>query len=604
MKTFLKIFLCIIFYTNSVCALEVYTDRNALNLGETLNLTIKADSSDDRPNLSVLQEDFKVVGTSSSSQTNIINGKISSSKSWEIALSPKREGSLTIPSFKVGSKTSQPITIQVYDNAVPANNTKNDAFFMTAEVDNNEPFVQQQIIYTFKIYDGIGLSKISPEEPVGDNLQFIKLGDYDKTSEYIHNRRYDVYSFKYAVFPQKSGELKISPIGADVITGENLGSSLFDFFNNGFNNKAMQVPDIFAMTKSTRVAAGSVKLQVKSKPSNIDSFWRPAKKINLRDAWKPNPPVFKVGEPISRVIAIEGKAVLPEQLPDITAEQTDGIKIYQDKASNETFTDGDDAAALKQQTLVYIPEKAGQASLPEISVLWWDTINNELKKSSLPAMRIQVMPASDSQDGSQQLKQITPDENQEENHQEKDEQDNKENQLNTNQQEPSASATENMPSENSSVNSNQVFYSPYFIAAAIIGGILFGFLAAFLIFNKKTLAISEKSNQEKSANKNSEILSAFNKSCQDNNPKQTRDLLLEWGKAKWPENPPFNVETIAQMLNDDALLDEVKQLERALYIGGDFDGSSLYKTFNNAIKNYQKNKNSQEEAAPIPDLYP
>ena len=151
--------------------------------GETFVLTLElADGSDSgNPDLSVLDKDFIVYSVGNAFSYNYINGVASKSRQWQIALMPKNSGKITVPSIKLGNLETQPITL----NVIPASAAATEAsagtggyqapqqmnrpkFSMTAEIGNPNPYVQQQVDYTLKIYDTGGLQ--------GDMPQFIEDG--------------------------------------------------------------------------------------------------------------------------------------------------------------------------------------------------------------------------------------------------------------------------------------------------------------------------------------------------------------------------------------------------------------------------------------------
>jgi len=79
-------------------ALRAWVDNPQVAPGETVRLTLAHDGqTNSRPDLGPLKQDFDVVGSSTSSQVQIVNGKVSSTTQLELSLSPKHGGPLTIP---------------------------------------------------------------------------------------------------------------------------------------------------------------------------------------------------------------------------------------------------------------------------------------------------------------------------------------------------------------------------------------------------------------------------------------------------------------------------------------------------------------------------
>src|SRR5690348_12831786 len=128
-------------------ALRAWVDNPQVAPGETVRLTLAHDGqTNSRPDLGPLKKDFDVVGSSTSSQVQIVNGKVSSTTQLELSLSPKHGGPLTIPSITWDSDRSQPLTLNVASNAGGANNggasTAPNRVFVDTEVDQKTPYVQ------------------------------------------------------------------------------------------------------------------------------------------------------------------------------------------------------------------------------------------------------------------------------------------------------------------------------------------------------------------------------------------------------------------------------------------------------------------------------
>src|SRR5690349_10439225 len=83
--------------------------------------------------------------------------------------------------------------------------------YVEANVDNSNPYVGQQIIYSFKLYDAVGL--INPLYQPSDFEGFwrIDIGVISQTSEQINGRQYTVTTISSALYPTHSGSLTIQP---------------------------------------------------------------------------------------------------------------------------------------------------------------------------------------------------------------------------------------------------------------------------------------------------------------------------------------------------------------------------------------------------------
>ncbi|MDE4963789.1 BatD family protein, partial [Francisella tularensis] len=71
------------------------------------------DYFDIQPVLDVLDTDFTVYNTSTSSKTTIFNGQQSSQFEMIVTLMPNKTCKLTIPAIQIGNQTTKPNNIEV-----------------------------------------------------------------------------------------------------------------------------------------------------------------------------------------------------------------------------------------------------------------------------------------------------------------------------------------------------------------------------------------------------------------------------------------------------------------------------------------------------------
>ena len=135
----------------AIAAVVASIDRANVELNESFTLKITVDTAIDvEPDASALEEDFYVGTRSQLSNTTIVNGQISRSRTWTYVLMARREGNLNIPPVRIGSEQSEPVPITV---TPPSTTLPGEAdIFVTTEVDHDESFVQAQVLYLSLIH--------------------------------------------------------------------------------------------------------------------------------------------------------------------------------------------------------------------------------------------------------------------------------------------------------------------------------------------------------------------------------------------------------------------------------------------------------------------
>ena len=230
MKQISLIIFIFIISSSSYAGVTATVDRNQIVVGETFTLTISVDENiSEQPELSELQQVFRLLGTSQSSSTKIINGDYSVEKSWQISLMPNGVGKNTIPPIKVGQFLTKPIQITISKS--DPNAKANGDIFIEVTTNKSNAFVKEQIILTVKLFYSIALSEGNLSEPIISNTIVSQL---DKGATYTTNRNgknYTVIERHYALFAEKSGSMEMNPI---IFSGrDNTSRRSFSMFSTG-----------------------------------------------------------------------------------------------------------------------------------------------------------------------------------------------------------------------------------------------------------------------------------------------------------------------------------------------------------------------------------
>jgi len=298
-------------------------DRTDISAGETFVLDIQTDSAtDEAPDISMIPADITIVSNSQYQNVQIINGRRSGIKGWKLKLKTLKPGVLIIPAIEVGNESTRPITLKIKESSfrVDVNGQKN-AIFLKSAVDQESPYVQQQLIYTVSLYRSISTHYENLSTPIVENSIIEKLGDDVVYEKMIDNKRYTVYQRKYIIFPQQSGEVTIGAVNftADVNDSNRKGRNLF-----------------LNSTRPISVSTQPIKLNVKAKPAQATTPWLPAESVSLVDQWtsdKANassPLQLKVGEPATWTVFLSVQGQSESQLPEISLPKVNGLQIYPD----------------------------------------------------------------------------------------------------------------------------------------------------------------------------------------------------------------------------------------------------------------------------------
>ena len=497
-------------------------DRSVIAVDDSFTLTLRIDKAGSikSPDLSPLGKDFHVLGSSQSSRRMISNGQSESWTEWIVTLMPKRKGELTIPPIKVDGKLTQATTIDVKPS-VPRSTDIVEPIYLETEVDRASVFVQQQVIYTVRIFQSVQLDNMNISEPEFDNAAVEKLAQ-NTFQRRIQNTPYRVHELRYAIFPQQSGELVI-PEFLFTATETVARRSVFDFPGQG---------------KPIRKMSKQHTVNVTNPPAEFTSnTWLPASSLTLNESWSSDPKNIRVGDSITRTIAIKAEGLMESQLPPFEFDTIDGAKLYPDQGAAQRSITDNGIVATRTDSAAIIPTREGKISLPEIRVDWWDTNKQQMQSAIIPAQQFDVLPTLDSNSSSSTPLAVD--------------------------HSPVVQDVNNSRGDTSTTSTIWQILCLLFATAWL-------FTLALLWQAKKTPAKTEintlTTNDTVSEKK---AFIQLTEACNSNDPAEIRKALINWAQVFWQNPSLHSLQDILNHSNSNELSQLIGQLDQSLYGGVD-----------------------------------
>ena len=355
-------------------------DRTRLNSGETVELTLETRDVTQfgKPDMSPLEALFDVRDTRQVNRLTTIDGNTEATTRWIITLLPRQNGTVEIPALHLGEAQSQPISLQVIQSEQNAATTLAPVF-IDASLDETSIYVQAQAILTLRIYHSVSLYDDSSLTPLQiPDARIEQLGESRTYEKLINGVRHGVIEMRYAIYPQKSGTLIIpaqvfSATPVETATGQDASAP--------------------KTGKQTRVSSTEITLMVKAKPADYpaDQPWLPARSLSLSESWNPDTTQCKVGDSLTRTLTLQADGLASAQLPPLPATEVNGLRRYPDQPqlSNENSDRG--LIGTRDEREALVPTRSGDIELPALEVVWWNTHEDHLEHSSLPARSLHVL---------------------------------------------------------------------------------------------------------------------------------------------------------------------------------------------------------------------
>jgi len=518
--------------------ISVTPDRNPVRMDESFALIFSADKKpDDDPDFRPLEKDFDILSQSQNSQISVINGHYSKKTEWTLTVTAKRAGTLTIPTIAFGDDHSEPVAVVVEDAAPTAGGEADSELFLEVDAEPKNPYVQAQVIYSIRMWvrKGVGFAGGELNDPSASDALVERLGD-SKDRPFSAERRgqqYMVIERRYAIFPQKSGTLRIEPLILEAQIADGGRSRFNSFFNQ--------------TTRLVRAHSDAVELRVRPVPTAFaGKHWLPAESLELEDSWSREPPKTTAGEPVTRTLSLRARGatvgLLSELSGNLQSVGNGDIKQYPDQPvmNEEKLAAG--IASIRQEKTALMPSKPGIYKLPPVEIPWWNTRTDRLEMARLPERILTVQPSVEQAAQPAAPRPSLP-------------------QIQATGPEPSTPVHQSEIQVPAPAGSNLWFW----LALLCVGGWL-GTAAAWWLSRRQRNAVSEpepvQGGDERAVRK------ALQQACRENDPHKARQALLNWAKTRWPDAAPTNLSELGGFAGG-LLAAEIERLNRSLFGRGE-----------------------------------
>ncbi len=372
--------LCLLLAPLARADLEASVDRQLIDENDVIVLEVRysgqlrgADLRFER-----LEQDFVILNQQRGHQLRLAEGRPHAVTSWTVTLQPRRRGALSIPGFSVEGQTTDPITITVTEPTPEARRELAEWVFMESDASSDSVWVQEQFIYRVRLFyseEAVLFGELPPM-PRFEEAVVEPMGGPSNRIEERNGRRYQVIERRYAIIPQRSGELRIAPetfVGAVRVTQQGA-----------------------VRRRNLRLATDGITVEVRPQPPAwpADTPWLPARDLELTESFDPNPPRLRQGEPLSRTLMLQARGLAASALPEMPFGETPGLRVYPEPAILDEDRQGDRLVATRIQSASLIAQVVDFIELPQVSVLWWDLDRDEVRRAVVPGRRLPVAPST------------------------------------------------------------------------------------------------------------------------------------------------------------------------------------------------------------------
>ncbi|RLA81772.1 MAG: hypothetical protein DRG78_08675 [Epsilonproteobacteria bacterium] len=354
------LFLSLLFIPIFVLGQVNITAPKTFQKGNSVTFSISASGNDVVfPTIDTI-DGYVVQQAGTSSQISIINGARSQKLIRNYIFYPTKN--TTIPSFDIKVNGNIEKTLEKTLQIQELSKTVSNDFDLSISLNKKDIFVGEEVLLTmtFKYRKDVQLYDLKFIEPNFDNFWSKQL----KSNQQPEDNIYVIQKIKYLVFPQKSGDLVISPFNIIAIMPD--GNARNSFFG--------------ASTKNKHIYSNKLKLNVKPLPSDVHLIG------NFKINTKIDKSSIKVGEAVSFQLEISGRG----NIDDLEEYSLDipTATIYDNESKKDFNIQNGKYGGV--YTKSYSIVASNNFIIPPITLKYFDKTTKSVKTVSSKAYNIKV----------------------------------------------------------------------------------------------------------------------------------------------------------------------------------------------------------------------
>lgn len=401
--------------------------------GDQFRLTYTVNSQDVKNFLAPQPDNFDVLmgpSRSQQSSTQIINGKVTSSRSitYTYILMAVAEGTFNIPAASIeadGEKIfSNPLTIKVLPkDKEDTNQNQNQGSGGTSSrnrrtngrISDNDLFIlatasktkvheQEAILVTYKAYTTVDLRQLLGKMPdqQGFYVQEVELPSQKTFKlEHYQGRNYNTVVYRqYVIFPQKSGRLEIPAVSFDAVVAQRVSVS-DDPFEAFFNGDGY-------VEVNKKIVAPKVVINVDPLPAKPEDYSGGVGTFSMKSSISTTE--LKANEAVTVKVVISGTGNMKlVNAPEVKFPHD--FEIYDPKTEDNYQLTAEGLSGTKTIEYLAIPRHAGDFKIPPIEFKYFDIKSGQYKTLTSEAYSLKVAKGDGSAAGQQVVADFTNKEN-------------------------------------------------------------------------------------------------------------------------------------------------------------------------------------------------
>lgn len=351
--------------------LEVNPKDGAISDSYELSVVLEGPSADGSAQPHLQGGDFKATFVGPRTETMIVNGDVTRRMIFVYQLTPTKVGAITTPSATIEVEGSEYVA-----NAITVNVSRTPAKVSGVHfeqfVDNREPYVGEQIVYSIEVATNASLYELRLDDSPFEGFWGEPFKDETRTSRQINGSRYAVSGTKRSLYAMRPGKLPLPERTLRAKMRERSAAQSpfgpFNPFDDGFLNPlGSRMVDKTFVADATEVVAKPLP----PPPTGMD---KEALKFGLVGATELTSSLSSkktnVGEPITFEINLKSFGNLRPVQIDLPVPPE--LKVYPEKP--RVSLDLVDGRHLMSKAFGFsiVPKKPGTYTIPRLTIGYFD----------------------------------------------------------------------------------------------------------------------------------------------------------------------------------------------------------------------------------------
>jgi hypothetical protein len=346
--------------------------------------TDKFFGSDSRPILNGL-ESFDMAPGETSTDLGVSDGDLSARVDYIYLIYPKKIGTFQIGPVEVAieGKTFQSNTATLVITEQPRSSDVDyeTLIFLRAALSTAKVYLEEQVVYTLKLFRKARVSNIDLDLPETEYLTFKRLGNQREYKGVYNGQEYKVLEVRHALIPSKTGTLRILPTKMTMLV-----------YPLGEADRGTFDTPLYALTTGIERAVESGPLELEVIPLPEDQ--RPDDFSGLVGSFQIDsllePPTIKAGESAILTVFLSGRGNV-DRIPDLKLPKLEQTKVYPDLSVLKMEPDAKGLTASKTMRWALVPEKEGHYEIPSLSISFFDTKTKKYRVLKTPPHSLSVL---------------------------------------------------------------------------------------------------------------------------------------------------------------------------------------------------------------------